>query len=259
MFINRLKELLDNDRAAVGIQLRFASGAIAEMAGLAGFDWLLLDAEHSPQSPPGIQAQLQAIGNTDATAIVRLGQIDPALIRLYLDMGAQGIALPFISTEEDAKYAADACRYPPRGTRGWGPHRASAYGLKAEEYTAEIDDNVLFLPIIETAEAIKNIDAIMATDGVDSCIVGPVDLCYSLGIPFQFEHADYLKALDRVREAAAKAGKAAGLPLLGELSDRDNVQRQIDEGARLLLVGCDEPALAEAFLSLLKPFAHLKE
>ena len=118
---------------------------------------------------------------------------------------------------------------------------------------------MLFLPIIETAEAIKNIDAIMATDGVDSCIVGPVDLCYSLGIPFQFEHADYLKALDRVREAAAKAGKAAGLPLLGELSDRDNVQRQIDEGARLLLVGCDEPALAEAFLSLLKPFAHLKE
>ncbi|MDP7362667.1 MAG: aldolase/citrate lyase family protein [Candidatus Latescibacteria bacterium] len=256
---NRLKQRLDEGSAAIGIQLRFGSPAIAEMAGLAGFDWLLLDAEHSPQTAPGIQTQLQAIGCTDSTAIVRLGRGDPDQIRLYLDMGAMGIAVPFISTAEEARACADACRYPPRGTRGWGPHRAGGYGLHAERYTARIDDEVLFFPIIETATAIENIDAIMAVDGVDSCIVGPVDLCYSLGIPFQFDHPDFLSALDRVRDASNKAGKPSGLPLLGSVEDRANVDRQVVAGARLLLVGCDEPALGNAFTSMLEPLSHLQD
>jgi hypothetical protein len=118
--MSHLKGLLDAGSLAVGIQLRFGSPGIAEMAGLAGFDWLLLDTEHAPQSPAGVQAQLQAIGCTKATPIVRLGHNDPAQIRLYLDMGAAGIVVAFIETAVDAKMGADACRYPPRGTRGWG-------------------------------------------------------------------------------------------------------------------------------------------
>jgi 4-hydroxy-2-oxoheptanedioate aldolase len=255
---NRLKDLLETDKAAIGIQLRFGVAAIAELAGLAGFDWILLDSEHAPQTPTGIQAQLQAIGCTPATPIVRLGKNDPALIRLYLDMGAAGVAVPFINTAAEARMGADACRYPPQGTRGWGPHRAAAYGLQAEDYTAHSNENVLYFPIIETAEAVENIEAILAVDGVDSCIVGPVDLCYALGIPFQFEHPDYLQALDRVRRAADKAGKPAGLPLLGRMDDSENVRRQVDQGARLLLVGGDEPLLAAAFRQSLDALVHLK-
>ncbi len=256
--MSRLKDLLDAGSPAIGIQLRFGSPGIAEMAGLAGFDWLLLDTEHSPQSPVGIQTQLQAIGCTRATPIVRLGRNDPVQIRLYLDMGAAGIAAAFIETAEEAKAGADACRYPPRGTRGWGPHRAAAYGLEPDSYRARVDDEVLFLPIIETATAIREIESILAVDGVDSCIVGPVDLCYSLGIPFRFDHPDYLRALDRVRDAAARVGKPAGLPLLGELDDRDNVQRQVDAGAKLLLVGGDEQSLVDAFRRTLAPLSHLQ-
>ena len=91
---SRLKTLLDNNQPAFGAQLRFGSAAIAELFGLAGFDWILLDTEHAPQSPQGIQAQLQGIGNSEATPIVRAAQNDPDLIKLYLDMGAMGIAVP---------------------------------------------------------------------------------------------------------------------------------------------------------------------
>jgi len=257
--MNRLKDLLKSGAAAVGLQLRFGSPAIAELAGLAGFDWILLDTEHAPQTSPGVQAQLQAIGNTEATPIVRLGHNDPALIRLYLDMGAGGVAVPFVSSAEEAKQGADACRYPPQGTRGWGPHRAAAYGLDAEGYTARANDETLYLPIIETAQAVEHIEEILAVEGVDSCIVGPVDLCYSLGIPFQFDHPDYLEALERVRQAAAHVGKPAGLPLLGPLDDRENVKRQVEAGARLLLVSGDEQALSAAFRDTVGSYAHLEE
>ncbi|MBT4099688.1 MAG: hypothetical protein HOM68_18455 [Gemmatimonadetes bacterium] len=256
---SHLKGLLDAGSPAIGIQLRFGSPGIAEMAGLAGFDWLLLDTEHAPQSPAGVQAQLQAIGCTKATPIVRLGHNDPAQIRLYLDMGAAGIAVAFIETAQDAKIGADACRYPPRGTRGWGPHRAAGYGLDPEGYTSRANDEILFLPIIESATAIDNIDDIMAVDGVDSCIVGPVDLCYSLGIPFEFNHPDYLRALDRVCKAALRAGKVAGVPLLGDVTDKESVDRQVEQGARLLLVGGDESGLVDAFKGMLQPLAHLQD
>jgi 4-hydroxy-2-oxoheptanedioate aldolase len=259
MLKNRLKELLDADQPAFGLQLRFGSPAIVELVGLAGFDWVLIDSEHAPQTPVTIQNQLQAAGCTPTTPVVRIGKNDPALIHLYLDMGAMGIAVPFINTPEEARLGAEACRYPPQGTRGWGPHRAAGYGLHAEAYTEKINDLVMYLPIIETAEAIENIEGIMAVDGVDSCIVGPVDLCISLGIPFQFDHPAYLDALQRVRDAAQRAGKPAGLPLLGALDDQDNIRQQVEQGARLLLLGGDEPYIVQACRKALENHAFLKK
>ena len=136
---------------------------------------------------------------------------------------------------------------------------AAGYGLDPEGYTSQADNDILFLPIIETAAAVDNIDSILAVDGVDSCIVGPVDLCYSMGIPFQFDHPDYLQALDRVCKAALKEGKVAGVPLLGDHKDKESVRRQVEQGARLLLVGGDESGLADAFKGMLQPLAHLRE
>lgn len=259
MMNSRLKNLLDADRPAFGIQLRFGSPAIAELAGLAGYDWILIDTEHAPQTPVTVQAQIQAAGSTPAAPIVRITRTDPDLIKLYLDMGAMGIVVPFVNSPEEAKIGADACRYPPRGTRGWGPHRAAGYGLFEEEYTAGIDDIVVYLPIIESVEAVGQIDAIMDVERVDGCIVGPVDLCISLGVPFQFDHPKYLDALRRVREAGQRTGKPVGHPLLGPLDDEDNVRRQVDEGVRLLLVGGDEPALKEGFRRAVGELAFLRK
>lgn len=136
---------------------------------------------------------------------------------------------------------------------------AAGYGLHEEAYTAEIDDAVMYLPIIETAASIAHIDDIMAVDGVDGCIVGPVDLCISLGIPFKFDHPTYLDALQRVREAAQRTGKPAGHPLVGSLNERDNIRRQVEEGVRLLLIGGDEPYLAAACRQALDDHAFLNE
>ena len=259
MIHSRLKNLMAEGRPAFGIQLRFGSPAIAELAGLAGFDWILIDTEHAPQTPVTVQAQIQAAGCTPAAPIVRITRTDPDLIKLYLDMGAMGIVVPFVNTPEEAKMGADACRYPPRGTRGWGPHRAAGYGLFEEEYTAGIDDVVVYLPIIESAEAIERIDDIMAVEGVDGCIVGPVDLCISLGVPFRFDHPKYLDALRRVREAGQRTAKPVGHPLLGSPDDEENVRRQIEEGVRLLLVGGDEPVLKDGFRRAVEELGFLRK
>ena len=258
MMNSLLKKQLETGNPAFGTQLRFGSPAIAELAGLSGFDWILIDSEHAPQTPVTVQAQLQAVGCTPATPVVRVARNDPDLIKLYLDMGALGIVVPFVNTPEEARLGANACRYPPHGTRGWGPHRAAGYGLFEEEYTAEINDTVMYIPIIETAEAAENIDGIMDVEGVNGCIVGPVDLCISLGIPFRFDHTAYIDALRRVREAGQRTGKPVGHPLLGSMDDEENVQRQVAEGVRLLLIVGDEPVLKDGFRRAIGKLAFLR-
>ena len=180
---NRIKDQSAAGKPAFGAQLRFGSPAIAELFGHSGFDFLVIDSEHAPQTPTGIQAQLQAIGNTPATPIVRLPRIDEEQTRLYLDMGALGILAPFVNTAAQAAEGARACRYPPTGIRGFGPHRAAQYGLRTDEYFAEINDLVVFIALIETAEAVANIDEILAVDGVDTFVIGPVDLSFRWGCP----------------------------------------------------------------------------
>ena len=242
----RLKERLAEGQTAVGAQLRFGSPAIAEMFGHAGFDWLVIDSEHAPQTPEGIQAQLQAIGNTPATPVVRLPRVDEAQIRLYLDMGALGIMAAFVETPQDAEFGALACRYPPRGIRSFGPHRAGGYGLRTSDYLDEIDDLVSFIPIIESAPAVDDIEAILAVDGVDFPVIGPVDLSYSLDVPFDFESEAFQAAQAKVAAAAAAAGKPAGLGIYRRAFEPESLQKAVEDGFQALLVGGDEPFLATA-------------
>jgi 2-keto-3-deoxy-L-rhamnonate aldolase RhmA len=237
---SRLKELLDAGQATFGTQLRFGSPGIAELFGHAGFDWIILDAEHAPQTPIGIQSQLQAIGNTSATPIVRLPKVDEEQIRLYLDMGAMGILAAFINTAEDAELGARACRYPPLGNRGWGPHRATQYGLQTNEYAEQINDLVMFIGLIETKEAVENIDAILAVEGMDTYILGPADLSISLGVPFDFENSTFQDAEQQVRDAARRAGKPAGIGLYRSPFELNTLQRATEAGYQVILVGGDE-------------------
>ena len=254
---NSLKEKLDAGGVAVGAQVRFGSAAIAELFGLAGFDYVVIDSEHAPQTPVAVQAQLQGVACTNATGVVRLGKNDPDLMRVYLDMGAQGIVAPFVNTAEEAKTGADACRYPPRGTRGYGPSRAASFGLNPD-YAREADDEILYIPIIESAEAVKNIEEILAVEGVDTFLVGPVDLSYSLGIAWDFEHPKFRDAIKTVAEAARKAGKPAGLGVYGDTNDPEVFKRHMDNGFRLLLASGDEWMLSGACKKLMEVFNSAK-
>jgi 2-keto-3-deoxy-L-rhamnonate aldolase RhmA len=258
--INKILQLLRAGQPAFGAQLRLGSPAIAEMFSLVGFDWLSIDSEHAPQSPEGIQLQLQAIAVGGANSIVRIPKNDPDLIRLYLDMGAAGVMVPFINTAADAEAGVRACRYPPRGTRGFGPARASKYGLDPSYFT-QANDQIIFIPIIETAEAVNNIDAIFAVDGIETCMLGPADLSISLGHPLDLEHAAVQQAMDTVAKAGKRAGKASGNAVYGDWMTPQATQRQLDAGFKVLLLGGDEWMLSGGCTRLTKTlndFRHPK-
>ena len=154
---------------------------------------------------------------------------------------------------------ARACRYPPTGTRGWGPARAARYGLEAQEYTDAINDTVLYIPIIESAAAVANIDAIMAVDGVDSCTVGPADLSISLGVPFDFESAPMQEAVQKVLKACERANKPAGIGVWGSFWDPASVTRHVEAGFRLIILGGDEPFLAGTCRRVLDQITGVRE
>jgi 2-keto-3-deoxy-L-rhamnonate aldolase RhmA len=249
---NLMKEKLNAGKVVLGAQLRFGSPAIAELFGLAGFDYIVFDSEHAPQTPVGIQQQMMALASTPATPIVRLPKNDPDLMRPFLDMGAGGMLVPFINTAEEARLGARALRYPPHGTRGYGPSRAAGYGFEAD-YFANADAEIVYLPIIEDGEAVYNCEAILSVEGVDSFILGPVDLSISLGVPMQFAHPKFTQAVGEVVRAGQAAGKPLGTAIYGgDMYNPDTYKRFIDQGFQLLLVGGDEWMLKDGCSRLIE-------
>jgi 2-keto-3-deoxy-L-rhamnonate aldolase RhmA len=255
---NLMKDKLAAGKVVVGAQLRFGSPAIAELFGHAGFDYVVFDSEHAPQTPAGIQAQIQALASTPATPIVRLVKNDPDLMRPYLDMGAGGLLVPFVNTADEARMGARATRYPPAGTRGYGPARASRYGFDPDYYKTA-NEAVAYLPIIEDAEAVRNIDALLAVEGVDSFVIGPVDLSFSLGIPMQFRHPRFLDAIQTVIRAGQASGKPLGTAIYGgDMFNPDTYKAFVDQGFTLLMVGGDEWMLNAACRKLIECVEPLK-
>lgn len=198
-----------------GFWLNLGSPLTAEMAGLAGFDWVLLDHEHGPGSDVTIMQQLQAVAATPTVCLVRIAANEAPRFKRVLDAGAHGVMVPYVSNADEARAAVSAMRYPPLGTRGVAKlTRASAFGARFDEYFAHAHDWLVTLTQIETADAVANAAEIAAVDGVDVLFVGPMDLTTSLGIPGEYSHPRFIDALTTVAKAARDAGKAAGILLL---------------------------------------------
>ena len=247
--------LMAAGKVALGAQLRFGVPAIAELFAAAGFDFVSIDAEHAPQSPVGIQAQLQAVTGTSCTPIVRLGRNDPDEIRLMLDMGAGGVLIPLVRTADDARRAVRACRYAPQGTRSYGPSRAHRYGFD-QDYYPKSQPSIACMVIIETAEAIENIDEIAAVEGLDSFIIGPADLSIALGVPLETRHPKVAQATEKVLAAARRAGKPAGV--VYSPSEPALMKQQAEQGARVFLASGDEWMLHDACQAMLSGAASLR-
>lgn len=195
-----------------GTFLNLGSSVTVEIAGHSGFDWILIDHEHGPGGEDTLLHQLQAAAATPASPIVRIAANETARFKRVLDAGAHGVMVPFISTEAEARAAAAAVRYPPRGIRGVAKfHRGAAFGTAFDAYYAHAHEWIVLVAQIETGEAVANSRAIAAVDGVDVLFVGPTDLSYNLGIPDQLESAKFRAALKQVSDAATAAGKAAGI------------------------------------------------
>ena len=196
----------------IGTFLNLGSPITVEIAGLAGFDWLLIDHEHGPGGEDTMLHQLQAANGTPAAPIVRIAANETPRFKRALDMGAHGVMVPWVSNAAEAKAAVQAMRYPPRGLRGVAKfNRGAGFGGDFEEYYLHAHEWLLTVVQIETPEAVNKIDEIAAVDGADVMFVGPTDLSYNMGIRDQLDHPDFRAALKKVSDAAKKHGKAAGI------------------------------------------------
>lgn len=207
---NHFKAAIAEGRQQIGYWCTIDDPLMTEMAAGAGFDWLLIDAEHTAMDPRAVLGHLQAVSAHPVHAMVRPSALDPAEIKKLLDLGAQSLLIPYVRNAEEAALAAAAVDYAPGGIRGLaGITRATRFGA-VEGYARRARDEICLIVQIETRSALDDLDAILATPGVDGAFVGPADLAASLGHPGRTDHPEVRAAcLDAVRRIRA-AGKPAG-------------------------------------------------
>ena len=224
----------------------------AEIVASAGFDWLLIDGEHSPYSLETIAELLRATDVYGPTRMVRVPVNDTALIKQYLDVGAQNLMVPMVDTAAEAEKAVAAMYYPPRGVRGVGSALArSSRWNGVEGYLQKAAETVSLTVQIESFTAVENAAEIAAVDGVDQVFVGPSDLAASMGLLGQQIHPDVLDAVQRTFDAVRAAGKPVGVNAF----NLEQAQRYLDAGASFALVGADVQLLSGAARTLADKFS----
>ncbi|MFB8387573.1 HpcH/HpaI aldolase/citrate lyase family protein [Microbacterium sp. NPDC055910] len=228
-------------RPLAGMWICSGSPLVAEIGAGSGLDWLLIDMEHSPNGLESVLAQLHAVSAYPATPVVRVPIGDVVTIKQVLDLGAQNLLVPMISSADEAREVVEAVRYPPRGRRGVGSALArSARWNRIDDYLANADDHVSLYVQIETAAGVDAAAEIAAVDGVDGVFVGPSDLAASMGLLGQQTHPDVVAGVHRAFEAVNAAGKPVGVNAF----DPGAAQSYLDAGAAFVLVGADVALLA---------------
>jgi 4-hydroxy-2-oxoheptanedioate aldolase len=247
---NRFKRALAEGRTQIGLWCSLCSPIAAEIVSDSGFDWLLLDAEHSPNDIPDLLAALQAVGLHTTSAVVRPPWNDAVMIKRVLDIGAQTVLLPYVQNADEARAAVAATRYPPAGIRGvTGSGRAARYGRVAD-YLKTADRELCVLVQVETRTALDHLEAIAGVAGVDGVFIGPSDLAASLGHVGHPQHPDVQAALKDAVDRLKALGKPAGI-LTANVEEAD---RYLDWGYGFVAVGVDIGILARGADALAKRF-----
>jgi len=241
--VNHFKQALAEKRAQIGLWMGLGSPAVAEICASAGFDWLLIDGEHSPNDLQSILAQAQVIaGYPGVNAIARVPSGEPVvatmLIKQFLDLGLQTILVPMVDTAEQAAALVRAMRYPPDGIRGMGGARGSRWG-RIPNYPKIANEQVCLLVQVETREGLDNLDAIIATEGVDGVFIGPADLSAALGYVGNPAHPEVQSTIDDMIRRIVAGGKAAGILY----PDEKLCRRALEMGATFVAVGIDSNLL----------------
>jgi 4-hydroxy-2-oxoheptanedioate aldolase len=248
---NRFKEKLIAGKPQIGLFTTLASTLLAEIFAGAGFDWVLIDTEHSPNELPNVIAQLQALAGFDAAPIVRPAWSDEVLVKRVLDAGAQTLLFPYIQNAEEAAYAVRSTRYPPHGRRGVsGSSRAADFGL-TENYLKNAADQLCVLVQIETVAGLDNLEAIAAVEGVDGVFIGPADLAASLGHLGNTKHPDVQAAIDDAFRRIKAAGKPSGYLTM----DPVEAERRLESGVGFVGVATDTFIVTRGARELVNRFA----
>lgn len=234
---NSLRNKLRNGDICLGSWITLGAPAVAEILALSGYEWLVIDLEHSSLSLTQAEDLIRIIDILNVSPLVRLTSNDPNQIKRVMDAGAHGIVVPNVKTLEDAQKAVSSTRYAPQGSRGVGLARAQKYGPGFDDYLNWQKDGPLVIVQIEDQSALPNLCNIFGASGVDGFIIGPYDLSCSMGIPGQFDHQDFINTKKKILNAGIEAGCPAGLHIVEP--DTESLLRCIDEGYKLIAYSVD--------------------
>lgn len=243
---HRFRMRLRSGELLAGMMVTLAAPEVAELVAGIGFDWLFVDAEHSPLDPAQLQRVMQGAGK-ETPCLIRLPSAGDVPIKKALDAGAAGIIVPQINSARAAEAVVRMAKYAPDGQRGVGVSRAHGYGMSFQEYVSSANDEVAVVVQAEHIEAVRHIDEIVAVPGIDAVLVGPYDLSASLGKLGQVDDPEVRAAIDRVTEACLKADVRLGIFGMTAAA----VKPYIDSGYTLIVAGIDTVLLGQAAAKLL--------
>jgi 4-hydroxy-2-oxoheptanedioate aldolase len=247
---NSFKRALREGRAQIGLWSSLSSHYSVEVIAGAGYDWILLDMEHSPNDLESLLAQLQASAPYATHPVVRVPWNDMVTVKRVLDVGAQSLLVPYVQNAEEAKAAVANTRYPPAGVRGVaGTTRATRFG-RIKDYAKRAHEEICVLVQVETRSALDQLEAICAVEGVDGVFIGPADLHASMGYPGETANPAVLPLIEEAMRRIRKAGKAAGYLSPVEA----DAKRMLGAGAQFVAVGADVGLLARGAENLLAKF-----
>jgi 4-hydroxy-2-oxoheptanedioate aldolase len=247
---NRFKRALRAGKPQIGLWSSLSSNYTVEVIAGAGFDWILLDTEHSPNELESVLAQLQAAAPYPTHPVVRVSWNDMVTIKRVLDVGAQSLLVPYVSTADEARNAVSYTRYPPAGVRGVaGTTRATRFG-RIKDYARRAHEEICLLVQVETQQALDNIEAICAVDGIDGVFIGPADLHASLGHTGEIANPAVKPLIDEAIRRIRRQGKAPGILTPGEADAR----HWLECGALFVAVGADVGILARGAETLAAKF-----
>ncbi|MBV8032916.1 MAG: HpcH/HpaI aldolase/citrate lyase family protein [Betaproteobacteria bacterium] len=247
---NSFKRALKAARPQIGLWSTLSSNYSVEVIAGAGYDWILLDTEHSPNELENLLTQLQATAPYPTHAVVRVPWNDMVTIKRVLDIGAQSILIPYVSTAEEAKAAVSYTRYPPHGVRGVaGSTRATRFG-RIKDYARRAHEEICVLVQIENQQGLDNLESIAAVEGIDGVFIGPADLHASLGYMGEIANPKVMPLIDEAIRRIRKCGKAPGILTPAE----EHAKRQFGVGALFVAVGNDIGILARGAEALLERF-----
>ena len=232
-----LKNKLTNNQPTIGSWIMMNDPMSVEVMALAGFEWLVVDMEHTSLDYTSVENLIRTIQTNDIQALVRVSQNEEVVIKRVLDMGADGIIVPMVNSKEDALRAVEFAKYPPIGKRGVGLYRASKYGTKFKEYKKWVEEELVIIAQIEHINGVKNIDDILQVNGIDGTIIGPYDLSGSMGYPGEFEREDVKSAVENVLKSCKKYNIPSGFHVVD--TDPKKLKEKIDQGCTFLAYGID--------------------
>ncbi|WP_144980575.1 HpcH/HpaI aldolase family protein [Halomonas sp. C22] len=243
---NTFKQALKGQKPIWGCWAGFASGYATEIVASTGFDWLLIDGEHAPNTLPSILAQLQAVAPYSTAPVVRSVNQDPALIKQLLDIGAQTLMVPMVESGQQAAALVRATRYPPHGMRGVGGGvvRATRWD-GVDDYLKKAHESLCLIVQVESPQGVEEIEAIAATGGVDAVFIGPADLSVGMGYPGNPTHPNVQSAIEKVIKAVLAAGKPVGI--LAPIEE--DARRYQKLGCRFIAVGIDISLLRQGAIT----------